>query len=93
MCHATLLALNQSTIPGETTVIPPVQEEPLSKIDTVTRLMYVSLLAAFVAILGKQWLDWYLRNPGGSMIERCRDRQRKCDGLEKWPIHLFVGSL
>ena len=27
------------------------------------------------------------------MIERCGDRQRKCDGLEKWPFHLFVESL
>ena len=26
------------------------------------------------------------------MIERCRDCQRKCDGLEKWPFH-FVESL
>ena len=27
------------------------------------------------------------------MVERCGDRQRKCDGLEKWPLHLFVESL
>ena len=27
------------------------------------------------------------------MIERCGDRQRKCDGLEKWPFHVFVESL
>ena len=27
------------------------------------------------------------------MIERCGDRQRKCDGLEKWPFHLFIESL
>ena len=27
------------------------------------------------------------------MIERCGDRQRKYDGLEKWPLHLFVESL
>ena len=27
------------------------------------------------------------------MIDRCGDRQRKCDGLEKWPLHLFVESL
>ena len=27
------------------------------------------------------------------MIERCGDRQRKCDGLKKWPLHLFVESL
>jgi len=27
------------------------------------------------------------------MIERCGDRQRKCDGLERWPLHFFVESL
>ena len=27
------------------------------------------------------------------MIERCGDRQRKCDGLRRWPFHLFVESL
>ena len=27
------------------------------------------------------------------MVERCGDRQRKCDGLEKWPFHMFIGSL
>ena len=44
-------------------------------------------------MLGKQWLNRYLRNTGGSMIERCGDRQRKCDGLGKWPFHLFIQSL
>ena len=24
------------------------------------------------------------------MVERCGDRQRKCDGLEKWPFHFFI---
>jgi len=55
--------------------------------------LLISLLAALVAMLGKQWLNRYLRNSGGSMIERCGDRQRKCDGLEKWPLHHFVESL
>lgn len=27
------------------------------------------------------------------MIERCGDRQRKCAGVEKWPLHFFVESL
>ena len=27
------------------------------------------------------------------MVERCGDRQRKFDGLQKWPFHLFVESL
>ena len=55
--------------------------------------LLISLLAAFVAMLGKQWLNRYLRHAGGSMIERCGDRQRKCDGLREWPFHLFIESL
>jgi len=55
--------------------------------------LLISLLAAFIAMLGKQWLNRYLTNSGGSMIERCGDRQRKCDGLEKWSLHSFVESL
>ena len=27
------------------------------------------------------------------MIERCGDRQRKCDGLKNWPLHFFIESL
>jgi len=61
------------------------------------KLLHASLLtalfAAFVAILGKQWLNRYLRHAGGSMTKRCGDRQRKSDGLERWPFHLFVESL
>ena len=53
----------------------------------------MSLLAAFVAMLGKQWLNRYLRHAGGSTVERSRDRQRKFDGLEKWSFHLFIESL
>ena len=55
--------------------------------------LLISLLAAFIAMLGKQWLNRYLRNSGRSVIERCADRQRKCDGLEKWPLHFFIESL
>ena len=92
-----LLTLNQSAIPGETPAVPPTQENPPSEIVIATCLMYasllISLLAALVAMLGKQWLNRHLRNSGGSMIERCGDRQRKCDGLEKWPFHFFVESL
>ena len=53
----------------------------------------MSLLAAFVAMLGKQWLNRFLQHTGGSMVERCGDRQRKFDGLEKWPFRLFIESL
>jgi hypothetical protein len=53
----------------------------------------MSLLAAFVAMLGKQWLNRYLRHAGGSMVERCGDRQRKFDGLQKWPFRVCMESL
>jgi len=55
--------------------------------------LMISLLAAFVVMLGKQWLNRYLRNSGGSMIERCGDRQRKFNGLKRWPLRFFVESL
>jgi len=97
LLRAILLTLNQSAIPGESPNAPPFREDPPHEIVTATGLMYasllISLLAAFVAMLGKQWLNRYLRHAGGSMIERCGDRQRKCDGLERWPFHLFVESL
>ena len=97
LLRAILIILNQSAIPNESPAVPPIQEDPPSEIVTATGLMYasllISLLAAFVAMLGKQWLNRYLRHAGGSMIERCGDRQRKCDGLQKWPFHLFIESL
>ena len=55
--------------------------------------LLISLLAAFIAMLGKQWLNRYLRNSGGSVIERCGDRQRKYDGLKQWRLHFLIESL
>ena len=43
-------------------------------------------------MLGKQWLTRYFRHTGKSMIERCGDRQRKFDGLDQGPFHLFLSS-
>ena len=54
---------------------------------------FISLLAAFVAMLEKQWLNRYLRHAGGVVIERSRDRQRKHRGLDKWPFHAIIESL
>ena len=51
-----------------------------------------SLLAAFVVILVKQWLEWYLRNASGSMTDRCRVRQLWCDAFD-WRFNLIGGSL
>ena len=97
LLRAILLTPNQSAVPGDTPAVPSVQGDSPSEIVTVACLMYaslmISLLGTFVAMLGKQWLNQYLRNSGGSMIERCGDRQRKYDGLEKWPLHSFAEGL
>ena len=64
---------------------------------TVSVLLYTSLstslLAAFLAVLGKQWLNRYARHQGGSAAERCEDRQRKLNGLQRWPFRIVIESL
>ena len=40
--------------------------------------------AAIIAIWAKRGLSSYLRRKGWSLVERCRDRQRKFDALQKW---------
>lgn len=81
--------------PGDTTVVPPTQEVP-NRIDITVALFYTSSLlcvfAALFAMLVKRCLSNYLRHEGGSLIERCKDRQRKFDALEKWRFDLFVKS-
>jgi len=62
----------------------------------VSILLYTSLsaslLAAFLAMVGKQWLNRYIRHQGGSVAERCEDRQRKLDGLKRWQFRIIVES-
>lgn len=46
----------------------------------------LSLLAAFGAVMGKQWLNFYKthRYGNGSLEERCKQRHDKFQGLETW---------
>ena len=70
---------------------------PPSGIVIVQSLLYTSLatslFAAFLAMLGKQWINRYLRNRGGSAADKSRDRQEKLDGLEGWHFRLVIESL
>jgi hypothetical protein len=53
-----------------------------------------SLLAAFVAMLGKQWLNRYSQaEMRGSVIDRSRHRQRKMNGMVTWHFDLVMESL
>ena len=63
----------------------------------------VSLFSAFLAMLGKQWLNRYASTDmRGTAIERSQNRQRKLDGVITWyfdhvmeslPLMLQVGLL
>ena len=70
---------------------------PPPEIVTVQSLLYASLatslFAAFIAMLGKQWVTRYLRKQGGSAIEKSRYRQQKLDGFKKWHFQLAIESL
>jgi hypothetical protein len=95
--RAILLTLNHSAALGELPAPPTAWSGPAQEIVTVTNLLYasliISLLAAFVAMLGKQWLNRYLRDTGRSIAERCGDRQRKRDGVERWPFEMIIEGL
>ena len=62
--RAIFLSLNRSTAPDEHPAAPPAWGGPPIEIITASNLLYasllMSLLAAFVAMLGKQWLNRYL---------------------------------
>jgi len=70
---------------------------PPPEVVTTQSLLYASLatslFAAFLAMFGKQWVNRYLRNRGGSAAEKSRDRQRKLDGFEKWHFRVVIESL
>ena len=88
-------SINGSAFP--TAPVLPVWDGPPEEIIVAANLLYASLatslLAAFVAMLGKQWVNRYTRNKGGSIAERCGDRQRKLNGLHRWHFHGLMESL
>ena len=71
---------------------------PDPTIVNVQSLLYsslaISLLAAFVAMLGKQWLNRYSQvETHGSLIDRSRERQRKMTGMATWHFDLVMELL
>jgi len=53
-----------------------------------------TLLASFLAMLGKQWLNRYRQSETrGSTADRSRVRERKLSGIETWKFHLAMESL
>ena len=56
--------------------------------------LVISLFAAFLAMVGKQWLNEYASvDTRGSTIKRCQDRQQKFDGTITWRFDYVMESL
>ena len=89
--------IDNTTFGGDAPTLPQWAGPPQAIVH-VQCLQYASLaaslLAAFLAVLGKQWLARYdaidLR---GSAIERSQDRQRKLNGINHWFFHHVIESL
>ncbi|KAJ7244235.1 hypothetical protein C8J57DRAFT_1476837 [Mycena rebaudengoi] len=53
--------------------------------------LFSTLLAALLAVLGKQWLMHYdAAGSRGTLAERGLERQRKYDGLQRWKFTLVM---
>ena len=78
--------------------VPPEWSGPPLIIVRVQSLLYsslaASLLAAFIATLGKQWLNRYSQvEMRGSVIDRSRHRERKMNGMVTWHFDLVMEGL
>ncbi|KAF9780489.1 hypothetical protein BJ322DRAFT_295883 [Thelephora terrestris] len=88
---------DSSTFNGDTPTLPQWTGPP-STIVQVQAILYaslvVSLFAAFLAMVGKQWLSHYaLADTRGSSIERSQNRQRKLNGTITWRFGLMMDLL
>ena len=97
----TLLKIVAKAALGNTPTGPeaalPEWNGPDSTIVHVQAILYsslsASLLAAFIAMLGKQWLNRYASVEHGSVIDRGRQRKRKMDGMVTWRFSLVMECL
>ena len=84
-----LYNMNNTTFGNDIPTIPQPWTGPPRAIVQVQAILYASLAAslfsAFLAMLGKQWLNRYASvDMRGLATERSQNRQRKLDGINNW---------
>jgi len=89
--------IDNTTFGGDVPALPQWTGPPRTAIQ-VECILYASLsaslLSAFLAMLGKQWLNRYASiGMRGSAIERNQNRQRKLDGVVAWYFDHVLESL
>ena len=90
-----LLSVSVGILPPGQPVSPPRWSGPNPAVRQAQAMLYVTLcatlFAAFLATLGKQWLGRYGQTDAhGSIQDRCRDRERKLSGIDRWWFHVVM---
>ncbi len=84
-------------LPLSSAVNPTANFTPATSIAWVNGLWFtslsLSLSAALISVLVKQWLHHYMILPSGTPRERSRIRQYRYMGLHKWQVPLIIGLL
>ena len=92
-----LRLLQQNTSFDGVDPLAPVSSVPANAVRAQSILfasLSVTLLVAFIAVLGKQWILYYTRvTTWGNIVDRGRERQEKLAGLQKWGLQLIMESL
>jgi len=92
-----LRILQQNTSFGGTDPLAPVSDISPDAVISQNLLfasLSLTLLVAFIAVLGKQWVRYYTRaTTWGNIVDRGKEHQIKLVGLRKWGFHLAMGSL
>ena len=93
-----LLNATTGALPAGSAASVPRWPGPHPVIVQVQCILYATLsatlLASFLAMLGKQWLNRYRQNDTrGSVADRSRVRERKLNGVEIWKFHIVMEAL
>ena len=93
-----LLNATTGTLPADSAAPVPRWSGPDPAIVQVQCILYAALsatlLASFLAMLGKQWLNRYRQSEThGSTADRSRVHERKLNGVETWKFRLIMESL
>ena len=92
-----LYKIDNTTFGSDAPTLPQWTGPPRTIVHVQTILfasLAASLLSAFLAMLGKQWLNRYASTEiRGTAIERSQYRQRKLDGIVKWYFDHVMESL
>ena len=84
--------IDNTTFGGDVPTVPQWTGPPRMFIEV--QVILLASLSAFLAMLGKQWLNRYTSiDMRGSAIERSQNRQRKLDGIVNWYFDNVMESL